>query len=179
MHAAIQIEERAAVALREPIGGTNPFDRSFEVGTASACSDHVAAREHDGVEGAALAAERPGHRLVEERDAFVDPALGHQAGSQLGKRAELEIEVTLSPCDRKRRARQVLDLPWTVPCPGLEQHHPALELLDGALLDQTPGSSEPAGRRRSIANVRFVVNAQSDGEARGTGGIAATTEPRI
>ena len=66
---AARVQERAAVLADEPVRHLAPPRGPLEVVGQIAGDEHVAAGEDHGVQPGALAAERAGHRLVDERRA--------------------------------------------------------------------------------------------------------------
>jgi hypothetical protein len=179
VHPAVEVEEWAAVPLREPIGRADPLHRALEVCAARARADHAAAREHDGVERAALASQRSGHRLVEQRDPFVDPPLRDETRSQLGERAQLEIHVTGVAGELQRVPGERFDGGRVAGLVGVEEHDPAPELIEGALFDQTSCAPQPAGRGCVVPEVGPVMDAQPEGEARRLDRVWSAAERRI
>ena len=66
--AALGIEEWTAVRLDEPVGDPAPLRRPVRVARQLAGIEHVATRVDDGLQVGRLAAQRRGHRLVDQRE---------------------------------------------------------------------------------------------------------------
>ena len=176
--AAEEEEEGASVALGEPVRGADPLDGTLELGALGAGVDHGAAGEDHGVEGATLAPQRPGHGLVEQGESVVDRPPGHQAGTDLGQRAQLEVEIPLPTGDLARLAGQLLP-GGRVGLPGAEEQDPAPELGDVELVDQAGRAGEPARGSRGVSEVRVVVDAQDERGGGGLGRVSPTPESAI
>jgi hypothetical protein len=69
------------------------LDGTLEVRAPGAGADHLAAREDNRVEVAALAHQRARHGFIEKGEALVDPSLLYEARPDLRQGAEFEIEI--------------------------------------------------------------------------------------
>ena len=126
-----------------------------------------------------LAAERHGHRLVEQRHALLDPPLAHHRPAELRQRHALDVGVAraraaivergagvLLGCGRVRRALGLLD------------REPA-ELGTAPLTgEQAPGAGQPAARPRRPGR-RSALAGQVDGDAARVASVAAALVGRV
>jgi len=134
--AAERIQVGVAVAAVEAVGGPDPLGGALELGGQAAGGDGLAARVHGRV-GAPLAAQRGGHRLVEQGGARGHVAEPDQLGAELGDRAQLEVDVALAAGNLQRLAGEPLGPRAVVRLAGergaAQQHPPAqrrqIELL--------------------------------------------------
>ena len=106
--AATGVQERAAVGAHEVVGDAAPLVGTVEVTGEVARREHAARCEDDRVAPAALAAERPGHRFVEQRQTVVDPPFDDEREAQVAERDQLEIDVTGRLREFERPGHQVV-----------------------------------------------------------------------
>jgi hypothetical protein len=85
-----------------------PLRRTPQIETAAADHHRHAAHLRDRQRIAALSADDAGHRLIQQRHAFLGPALLHQGLPDGVHRHQLQVGVAISPPDLGRPPRQRL-----------------------------------------------------------------------
>ena len=103
--AALRIQERAPVPVDEALERLHPLRRPLQIETTAAHHHGHAAHLRDRQRITALAADHAGHRLIQERHAFVGPALLHQGLPDGMHRHQLQIGVAVRPPDLGRLPR--------------------------------------------------------------------------
>ena len=162
--AADGVEEGAAVALGEVIGRADPLAGALVLGGAGARDDHLAAREDDRVQAPGLAAERAGHRLVQQRDPLRDPAHRDEGGADLAEGAQLQVDVGGMPSALERLSGQALGLDRVGAAPArISATQPASGASSKSATSRSARASHPAEAARFP---RFARRSGSGGERR-------------
>ena len=164
--AAPRLQRGVAAPLGEGDDRLAPLRGARQVGEAVADDERgaagVAARERV----ARLAAERDGHRLVEQADALLDPPLPDDRAAELRERHALHVGVGERVRDGEPGARMALGVGRVGRPLRLLDRQPA-QLGHRALpVEEAPRPREPAGGRGLLA-VDPLLAGEVDGEPRG------------
>ena len=131
-----------ADAAVEAVRRADPLRGALELRGEGADRDRLAARVDDGLR-AALAAERAGHRLVEQRDALGDVAERDPVGAELAHRAQLQVDVAVPARGVERLPREHLGAPRIAGLAGHRRRQSATQPRNGA----SPSSSTSRAAR--------------------------------
>ena len=166
----------------EAVRGADPLRSALELGGDGADGDRLAARVDGGLRSAALAAERPRHRLVEQRDALGDLAERDELGTELAHRAQLKVGVAVLSRGVDRLPRQHLGAPRVARLAGHRrpaERDPSAQRREARLLDEPRGPVHPALCGRDVPETRAVARDQSERDERRLHRLVATPVRRI
>ena len=126
----------------------------------------------------ALAAERTGHRLIEQGHAVGDAALLHERAAHRGHGQQLEIAVPIGPADRQHLTGQPLTLNRIVgdKCGTAKQLTPQLWRLG---LDDPRRARQPAPGGRHVPHELLVITNQGQRGGSGQHRIWALARGRV
>jgi len=110
--------------------------------------------------------------------AFGDPALIDKGDADLRERAQLQVAVLRIPAAPVRLAGQGLVLAGIGREGRLGDQHPALQRLEGMLVDQTGGTRHPPGGGM-VAEVGVIKHGDLDGDGGSLGRIGLPPESRV
>ena len=131
----------------------------LQVGEAVADHERRAARVAAGERVARLAAERDGHRLVEQADPLVDAPLPHGRAAELGERHALDVGIAQLVGDVERRARVALGLGRVGRALGVLDRQPAVLGAGRLPSSRRRARAQPPGGR-GVAAVDAVLAGQ-------------------
>jgi len=151
--AAAGVQERAAVAVDEPVGDLAPLGGPLQVAGQVARDQHVAAGDDHGVEPAVLAAEGAGHGLVDQGHALGLPAGRDQRDPEVAEGAQLQEPA--------------------------QQPQPALERAGAGVGGHPLGPGQPAPGHGVVVEVRGPGDAEEHGRPGRPGGVPGPPEPGI
>ncbi len=178
---AQDVQVGRADAAVEAVRRADPLRGALELRDEGADGDRLAARVDGGLR-AALAAERAGHGLVEQRDALGDVAERDPVGAELAHRAQLQVDVAVLPRGGERLPREHLGAPRIA---GLAGHRrpaerdPAAQRREALVLDEPRGPVHPALRRRDVPEARPVARDEPERDERGLHRLAAAAVRRV
>ena len=183
VQAAENVDVGRAVAAIELVGSTNPARGAPDLERAGAGHHGLAAGVPDRVRALVLAGERCGHRLVEQRGAFLDLASLDQSRADLAQRTELGVRARSfrDPLGDLERLPAVLQSGMRVVARRRQrspaQQHPGLHhRRQLELLDQTLKTAEPTPRGGDVAEAGGVLGAQLHRDHRGLQWVRAAAE---
>ena len=178
---ALDVQERAAVVGDEPVDHLAPLAGAVEVTGQVAGDQHLAARIDDGDQAGTLAAERAGHRLVDERQPFVHVTLRDKGHPQVPDGHQFEVDVPAVPGEAQGPLLQRLRTGEVTVAGDVGARHPepALQRARVGSLHHALRPCDPAARRRMVAEVGAVGDAQPHRDGRRADLVGRTTELRV
>ena len=176
VEAALGVQEGAAVGVDEAVGDLAPLDGARDVSRQLAGVEHVAACVGDGDEADPLPRQRPGHRLVDQREPFSVGALADEDQPELGHRGQLEVDVADLPGHTECTPSQPLGRVEIGHLVGVDEPHEGVRRALRLTLQQPFGAPRPAVRHGGVGEVGLVRDRQREGALDGAERVARAAE---
>ena len=126
-----------------------------------------------------LAAQSAGHGLVNQGQAFGNPAGGDQGQAEVAEGAQLQVGVAAVPGQLQGPLLELAGPAGIRLQVAAQQPQPALERVRVQVAQQPLGPGQPATAGGGVVVVRDPGHAQADGGHRGRDGIPGPPEPGV